>query len=64
MNLLLLKGYNNYFNKILKKETNIDAYKVDVTVGTVSNYKVVENINFNPNDGVSTTLILGKGELD
>lgn len=43
--------YNNYYNRIIKKEDTINGYLPYLL------YKV-ENINFNPNDGVSTTQIL------
>lgn len=59
MNLLVLKGYNNYFNRIVKKLDSTAAYKNAVTT-----YLDLSNMNFNPNDGVTTQLILGKGELN
>lgn len=59
MNLLVLKGYNNYFNRIVKKLDSTAAYKSAVT-----SYLDIANMNFNPNDGVTTQLILGKGELN
>ena len=43
--------YNNYYNRIIKKEDTINGYLPYLL------YKA-ENINFNPNDGVSTTQIL------
>lgn len=43
--------YNNYYNRIIKKEDTIAGYLPYLL------YKA-ENINFNPNDGVSTTQIL------
>ena len=64
MNFLLLQGYNNYFNRILKKKNTIAEYKAAATSGTTISYLVVENMNFNPNDGIATTLILGKGDLN
>lgn len=63
MNLLFLKGYNNYFNRILKKENSIADYKTACTIGTIKNYLILENMNFNPNDGIATVLIVGKGDL-
>ena len=63
MNILLLKGYNNYFNRILKKEASLAAYKSAVAKGDYLNYLDIMNVNFNPNDGVTTELIIGKGEL-
>ena len=64
MNLLFLKGYNNYFNRILKKEDSIADYKAAVTTGTLADYVEVKNLNFNPNNDISTELILGKGDLN
>ena len=63
MNILLLKGYNNYFNRILKKEDTIAAYKAAVVSGNILNYYELASVNFNPNDGVTTELIVGKGDL-
>lgn len=54
MNLLVLKGFNNYFNRIIKKYNTLDDY----ISHSESNYDFA-NINFNPNDGVTTTQILG-----
>lgn len=63
MNILLLKGYNNYFNRIVKREETISAYKSAVVDGNVLNYYELANANFNPNDGVVTELVVGKGDL-
>lgn len=63
MNLIFLKGYNNYFNRIVKKESTIADYKAAVLDGTILNYIELTNINFNPNDGITTELIVGKGDL-
>ena len=63
MNILLLKGYNNYFNRILKKEGSIAQYKSAVARGNYLNYVELTSINFNPNDGIDTTLVVGKGDL-
>ena len=54
---LLLLHYNNYFNRIIKKKETIADYKAADT-----NYKEVSNINFNPGDGVATSLVLGLGQ--
>ena len=54
---LLLLHYNNYFNRIIKKENTIADYKV-----ADADYKEVSNINFNPGDGVNTSLVLGLGQ--
>ena len=60
MNLLLLKGYNNYFNRIHKEEADIASYKTAVGTG---NFLDLTDMNFNPNDGVATELIVGKSDL-
>ena len=54
---LLLLHYNNYFNRIIKKENTIADYKA-----ADADYKEVSNINFNPGDGVNTGLVLGLGQ--
>lgn len=54
MNILLLKGFNNYFNRIVKKYSSLADYK-----SNSSSYLEFTNVNFNPNDGVATELVLG-----
>ena len=54
---LLLLHYNNYFNRIIKKKDTVADYKAADT-----NYKEVANINFNPGDGVATSIVLGLGQ--
>ena len=54
---LLLLHYNNYFNRIIKKKDTVADYKAADT-----NYKEVANINFNPGDGVNTSIVLGLGQ--
>ena len=54
---LLLLHYNNYFNRIIKKKDTIADYKA-----ADADYKEVSNINFNPGDGVNTSLVLGLGQ--
>ena len=54
MNLLVLKGFNNYFNRIIKKYNTLDDY-----ISRSESHYDFANINFNPNDGVTTTQILG-----
>lgn len=56
---LLLLHYNNYFNRIIKKKDTIADYK-----SADANYKEVSNINFNPGDGVNTSIVLGLGQND
>lgn len=63
MNLLILKGYNNYFNRKVKILTSTDAYKSAVQETGKTNYLDLKNYNFNPNDEIYTKLIIGKGDL-
>lgn len=60
MTILLLKGYNNYFNRIVKKETDITTYKTAST-----SYLEYPNVNFDMQDGILTSLVVGsEGQLD
>lgn len=54
MNILLLKGFNNYFNRVVKKYSSLADYR-----SNSSSYLDFSNINFNPNDGIATELIIG-----
>ena len=45
-------NYNNYYNRIIKKEDDLNDY-LPYLLDTIKT-----SINFNPNDGVSTTQIL------
>lgn len=54
MNILFLRGFNNYFNRTLKKYSSLDDYKTNS-----QSYLDLSSINFNPNDGVATELIIG-----
>ena len=54
MNLLILKGFNNYFNRIIKRYDTIAEY----ITHSDSNYDF-SDINFNPNDGITTTQVIG-----
>lgn len=54
MNILLLRGFNNYFNRIVKKYSSLADYK-----SNSASFLDLANINFNPNDGVATELIIG-----
>lgn len=56
MSRIALLSYNNYYNRIYKKESSLSDY-----IGVSDNYIVLNNINFNPGDGVTTSLVLGKG---
>lgn len=53
----LLEGFNNYFNRIIKKYNSVDDYE-DIQYYAHKDYFSIENINFNPNDNVSTKLIV------
>lgn len=54
MNILLLRGFNNYFNRVVKKYSTLSDYRNNST-----SYLDLASINFNPNDGVVTELIIG-----
>ena len=54
MTILLLKGYNNYFNRIIKRESSVSAYK-----SASSAYLEYTSVNFDPNDGIITSLVVG-----
>ena len=54
MTILLLKGYNNYFNRIVKQEASISAYKSAST-----SYLEYPNVNFDPQDGITASLVVG-----
>ena len=54
MTILLLKGYNNYFNRIVKYEADITAYKTAST-----SYLEYPNVNFDPQDGIMTSIVVG-----
>ena len=52
MNIVLLQGYNNYFNRQVKIEDSLSDYTQDRESVTL------QNINFNPNDSITTTQII------
>lgn len=54
---LLLLHYNNYFNRTIKRENTFADY-----MAADANYKSAININFNPGDGIATSVILGYGQ--
>ena len=58
MNLLVLKKFNNYFNRKIIKYSSTADY-----IAAAAAYSIVSNFNFNPNDAVRTTVVLGKGDL-
>ena len=48
---LKIYSYNNYFNRKVLKEANLTSYGTPVYT--------LDNANFNPADGVNTSVILG-----
>lgn len=54
MNILFLRGFNNYFNRKVKLYSTLNDYRTNS-----SSYIDYSNINFNPNDGVATELVIG-----
>lgn len=54
MTILLLRGYNNYFNRIKKSESTISDYKTAST-----SYLEYANVNFDYQDGILTSLVVG-----
>lgn len=56
---IVLLHYNNYFNRQIKVAGNVLS---DYTSEDIY-YSSISVVNFNEADGVSTSLILGKGEL-
>ena len=54
---LYILDYNNYYNRMVKKEDTLEQYEA---------YKIYEvlNTNFNPNDGIDTQHVVGTGEYD
>lgn len=54
MNILVLRGFNNYFNRLVKKYLTLDEYR-NKSKNTID----WQQVNFNPNDGLMTELIVG-----
>ena len=54
-----LLRYNNYYNRIIKKFDTINEYVAEANV-----LASFDNINFNPHDGVSTSLIINYNGAD
>lgn len=50
--ITLLLNYNNYFNRTIKYSSNIEDYKIPYV------YRDFDDINFKPNDNISTEIIL------
>lgn len=55
---LYLLNYNNYFNRQIKRESTLAAYRA-YQVGSTQT-----GVNFNPNDGVDTTHVIGKADYN
>lgn len=55
---LYLLNYNNYFNRQIKRESTLAAYRT-YQVGSTQT-----GVNFNPNDGVDTTHVIGKADYN
>lgn len=55
MNLFIF-NYNNYYNRIVKKEETIAGYGEPI-------YRL-ENTNFVPNDNVNTEHLIGNGDYE
>lgn len=56
MKLLLLQKFNNYFNRTISLYSTTADY-----ISHASSSKVYTDVNFNPNDGIHTKHIIGKG---
>ncbi len=52
MDITLLKNFNNYFNRLIKRYENYIDYSYSFT------HKSYPNLDFNPNDGVSTEQVI------
>jgi|GEM_PF-1794624 len=57
MTILLLRGYNNYFNRIKKLESSITDYKTKST-----SYLEYANVNFDYQDGILTSIVVGNSQ--
>lgn len=58
---LLLLHYNNYYNRVIKKLSTVAEYMAADTEDSVTHYADCANINFNPADGLMTSVVLGYG---
>lgn len=58
MNNIIIGNYNNYFNRIVKVEDSFNGYVA--AFGDTA--KRIDSVNFNPDDGITTELIVGKGD--
>ena len=55
---LSIVRYNNYFNRIIKKESTANLYREGRPSASFSNF------NFNPNDGITTSITVGAGGVN
>ena len=53
MSTIYFLQYNNYYNRIVKKDETIEDY-----LGNSNNYFIKEGVNFNFNDGVNSNLTI------
>ena len=56
-NSLIPCKFNNYYNRLLKIETDYTQYEA-VRTGT----KNIENYNFNPNDGITAEVVINQAD--
>ena len=54
---LYILDYNNYYNRMVKKEDSLEAYQPYII------YELL-NTNFNPNDFIDTQHVIGNGDYD
>ena len=62
---LFLIQYNNYFNRQVRRPNSYINRTTSYISGSsgIGAYLSLTDVNFNPADGVETSLILGKGEV-
>ena len=56
LSTLILLKYNNYYNRITKSENTLEAYRKYRLTDSSNRISEFYNINWNPNDGVSTSM--------
>lgn len=64
---LLIGNYNNYFNRTKKIPGNGALIDYQAAMEELSESPLplsIQNVNFNPADGINTTVIVGKGEAN
>lgn len=57
MTIYVLSGFNNYYNRIVKKEDTVEGYQPYV-------HYTLEEPNFVPNDNVDTKQVIGTYDYD